>query len=251
MGTNCTQQVLHPGLKLEYFRRMDTFMPRLDVCDALILPMFLSFAGKITNVDNGTSPMTPIIGHVECNASGHILYVCIRTFFTLQHSDSSSTVIWRSVIGLVRHSLGNLSLAHDTFLTIPLSSDYTIRGYWVFPMPFGEHTTLTKDSYARSTCLTVLFTWLCSHVILVTFIFIKFRRAISRAILYGLLRYSRNTIAYMYSRCMPNYRAWNDLRNFSIFASTLVPPVVLNGYISCNTRCITKRFGNHIYTHLF
>jgi len=30
--------------------------------------MSLYFAGKITNVDNGTSPMTPIIGHVEYDA---------------------------------------------------------------------------------------------------------------------------------------------------------------------------------------
>jgi hypothetical protein len=104
-------------------------MPRLDVHDTLILSMSLFF-GKITNVDNGTSPITPIIGHVECNAFDHILYVCNRILLAFQHSASSSSVIRRPVVGLVRHFLRILSLALDTFLTIPPNSDCTVCVYW-------------------------------------------------------------------------------------------------------------------------
>lgn len=71
--------------------------------------MSLYFAGKITNMDNGTSPITPIIGHVKCNASHTLL------------------------IELVRHSpefLRILSPAPATFLTIPPSPDYTVCVYW-------------------------------------------------------------------------------------------------------------------------
>jgi len=91
--------------------------------------MSLFFSGNITNVDNGTSTMTPIAGYAEYNAFDHILYVCIRIFLTFQHSVSCSSVICRPVVGLVRHFLRNLSLAHGTFLAIPPSSDYTVCVY--------------------------------------------------------------------------------------------------------------------------
>src|SRR5258708_8506546 len=58
--------------------------PRLDLHKIFIQPMFLFSAGEITNVENGTSPMTPIIGHVECNAFDHILYECTRIVLTFK-----------------------------------------------------------------------------------------------------------------------------------------------------------------------
>jgi hypothetical protein len=58
--------------------------PRLDVHNTFIEPMFLFSPGEITNVENGTSSMTPIIGHVECNAFDHIPYECTRIVLTFK-----------------------------------------------------------------------------------------------------------------------------------------------------------------------
>ena len=88
--------------------------------------MSLFFAGKITNVDNGTSLVTPIIGHMESNSSDHILYVCIRILFTFQHSVSSSSVIRHTVVGLAMALPPNIES-----LTTPPSSDHTVCVHWL------------------------------------------------------------------------------------------------------------------------
>jgi hypothetical protein len=60
MGTNCTQQVLHPGLKLEYFRQHDWEKEWVDQAETLVREEYAASYEKVVESEGSSPESSPL-----------------------------------------------------------------------------------------------------------------------------------------------------------------------------------------------